>query len=310
MVTGSAVPSPQPFGTLSGSDTGSVSSAAQMANRQQSPANFLPPGIAMGPNGEFYDMSTGMQVEVNPNFAAQMAQTQAGGVRHNHRQPLPLNAGGRAFVPQFSNHQSHPSQHSSQSSFPSPYFDGRSSPFSPNGFFAPPRAAKISIRAPTGQTKAAQADGEAPASMSSQRSAYATLSDQSRQEQYLAQAYNPYANGGAGMDFNPQMQMNGMSNMGMNGMRSMDGIDGMSSMASMSNLSNVGSMGGMGQMNGYSNGGMDGMREGQAMYYANQPSMGQGGQYWQGQGNGQYGGGQGGQGVPGGGEYDYTEYGY
>ncbi|KAK4688249.1 hypothetical protein P7C73_g1874, partial [Tremellales sp. Uapishka_1] len=140
--------SPQPYPTLTSSENGSISSSGHLIPQTQ-----LPPGIGIGPSGEFYSLANGAPVNFRPvNVASQQPYAHRNGFYpspQRHFQTPPQHQ-----VPQ-SMYIGH-SHHQHQQSFnPIPLPQRSDSPFNPYGqsqpgFFVPARPTqKVSIRAPT-----------------------------------------------------------------------------------------------------------------------------------------------------------------
>jgi len=131
-----------------------IPAAYNMPQHHQPQPTFVPPGIGMADNGSFYEIATGQPVV----FVASGSPAPMANYSNNPYPPQPYYPGQQPyFAPRYPNeqHQPHLSRGDSFGTFtPPPY--GRDSPLGypanagpiPSGYFAPPRAAKVQIRAP------------------------------------------------------------------------------------------------------------------------------------------------------------------
>jgi hypothetical protein len=132
-----------------------IPAAFTMPQHHQPQPTFVPPGIGMADNGSFYEIATGQPVV----FVASGSPAPMANYSNNPYPPQPYYPGQQPyFAPRYPNeqHQPHLSRGDSFGTFtPPPY--GRDSPLGypsnagpiPSGYFAPPRAAKVQIRAPS-----------------------------------------------------------------------------------------------------------------------------------------------------------------
>ncbi|ORX35094.1 hypothetical protein BD324DRAFT_117647 [Kockovaella imperatae] len=156
-------PAPQAIPQFTGSDHGSISSAGPGPAVPIPTPGYFPQGLALGPNGEYFNLATGLPAEYSASSAPQRQFYPQQRFNHQSMQsqqfypppqsysPDHFGAGAPAAPPMMngrsntstgpSNHQHHPSMQMSAGSYPSPagqgvYFspipqDGRGSPFSP-----------------------------------------------------------------------------------------------------------------------------------------------------------------------------------
>lgn len=195
--TDSSHPSPQ-YPTITGSENGSISSSGHFI---PPPSQYLPPGIGMTQNGEYYNLASGAPVDFRP--AQPFYPTHPRSFPAQQRQFFPP----QSYSPDLYAHRQRNSFSSPQGAFfpaQNGYPDARAgSPFANpytqaqlGGYFAPARPTqKVSIRAPT-------ANGTDEAAASPHKSAaagmYPSIQPQAQQE-YYPQHYNPYAANGMAM---------------------------------------------------------------------------------------------------------------
>lgn len=184
---GQMQPSPQ-FPTVTGSENGSISSAGPFVPQQ--PSQYLPPGIGVTPNGDYYNLASGAPVDFHP--ARPFYPTHPRAFPHQQQQ---------IFPPQSYPPDPYAQQPSHQTAFyRNGYPDGRAgSPYGNHyaqaqlgGLFAPARRTqKVSIRAPSANgTEEGVISSKTPSS-----GMYPTVQPQP-QGQYYSQHYNPYAANG------------------------------------------------------------------------------------------------------------------
>ena len=193
-------PSPQ-YATITGSENGSISSTGHFVPAP--PSQYLPPGIGMTANGDYYNLTSGAPVDLHP--AQPFYPTHPRSFPQQQQQFLPP----QSYSPEpFTHHQRNSFSSPQAAFFPSPngFPDGRAgSPFGNpygqaqiGGYFAPARPAqKVSIRAPAAngvvEPKAAE-----PTKPNGQ-GMYPSVQPQIPAQGYYSQPYNPYAVNGIGI---------------------------------------------------------------------------------------------------------------